>query len=143
MLLRGSCHCRNITFELDWSPEPATIPARACTCSFCRKHGGVWTSCPGGHLKVAIESPAEVSVYTFGTRTADFHVCARCGTVPVVSSLVDGRLHAVVSVNALDGVDPALFSHAPASFDGEAVGDRLARRARHWIRRVEFTTPGG
>ena len=36
MLLKGSCHCGNIRFELDWQPEPAEIPAHACTCSFCR-----------------------------------------------------------------------------------------------------------
>src|SRR5438094_129248 len=47
MLIRGSCHCGNISFTLDWKPEPSEIPARACSCSFCTKHGGVWTSCPG------------------------------------------------------------------------------------------------
>lgn len=138
MLLHGSCHCRNLSFQLDWTPDPVTIPARACTCSFCRKHGGVWTSCPTGVLKVRVEDPQAMSVYTFGTGTADFHVCAQCGAVPVVSSRIEGRLHAVVSVNALDDVDPGLLLHAPADFDGEAPAARLARRARNWIARVEF-----
>jgi hypothetical protein len=44
MLISGRCHCGNISFALDWQPEPSEIPARACTCSFCAKHGGVWTS---------------------------------------------------------------------------------------------------
>jgi hypothetical protein len=26
---------------LTWDPEPAEIPARACNCSFCIKHGDV------------------------------------------------------------------------------------------------------
>jgi hypothetical protein len=87
---------------------------------------------------VRVQDPARRSTYAFGTRTADFHVCATCGAVPVVTSRIDGRLYAVVSVNAFDGVDPALIRRAPISFDGEGEGPRLARRARHWIGDVQF-----
>ena len=140
MRIAGSCHCGNIRFTLDWLPEPAAIPARACTCSFCTKHGGVWTSCPTGSLQVQIADPARVHRYAFGTKTADFHVCTACGVVPVVTSRIDGREHAVVSVNAFDGVDPALLQRGSASFDGEGTGDRLARRQRNWIADVMFDT---
>jgi hypothetical protein len=140
MRIAGSCHCGNIRFTLDWQPEPAAIPARACTCSFCTKHGGVWTSCPTGSLRVQIADPARVHRYAFGTKTADFHVCTACGVVPVVTSRIDGREHAVVSVNAFDGVDPALLQRGSASFDGEGTGDRLARRQRNWIADVRFDT---
>jgi hypothetical protein len=138
MLIRGGCHCGNISFALDWRPEPSEIPARACTCTFCRKHGGVWTSCPGGSLKVRVGDRARASAYAFGTKTADFHVCASCGTVPVVTSRIDGRLYAVVSVNAFEGIDPALLRRAAASFDAENEETRLARRRRNWIGDVEF-----
>ena len=77
MIIQGRCHCGNIGFFLTWEPDPAEIPARACTCSFCTKHGGVWTSNPRGALKIALKDPALVSRYAFGTRTAQFHVCAR------------------------------------------------------------------
>ncbi len=142
MLLRGSCHCQNISFQLDWTPEPAEIPARACTCSFCQKHGGVWTSCPTGNLEVVVKDPKVVSVYTFSTKTAEFHVCARCGAVPIVSSRIDGTLYAVVSVNALDDVKPEMLRRASATFEGEEVSARLARRTKNWIPRVRFTTGG-
>src|SRR6516162_1844353 len=56
MLISGRCHCGNISFALDWRPEPSEIPARACTCSFCVKHGGVWTSCPTGSLTVSVKA---------------------------------------------------------------------------------------
>jgi hypothetical protein len=138
MLIHGRCHCGNISFTLAWEPDPAEIPARACTCSFCIKHGGVWTSNPGGALKVAVEDPALVSKYAFGTRTAEFHVCATCGIVPVVTSRIDGRLYAVVSVNAFEDVDPSLLRRTPASFDGEGEDSRLARRQRNWIADVEY-----
>lgn len=138
MLIRGKCHCGNIRFSLTWEPDPTEIPARACTCSFCLKHGGVWTSNPGGALEVSVGDPALVSTYAFGTRTARFHVCARCGVVPVVTSGIDGRLYAVVSVNAFEGVDPSLLRRASASFDGEGTDSRLARRKRNWIADVRF-----
>ena len=138
MVIHGSCHCGNIGFVLIWRPEPEQIPARACSCSFCTKHGGVWTSCPAGSLAVRIENAALVSRYSFGTRTAEFHICAGCGAVPVVSSRIDGHLYAVVSVNAFDGVDAGLLRRASASFDGENEEDRLARRKRNWIADVEF-----
>src|SRR5205085_4698538 len=100
MLINGSCHAGNISFALMWAPDPTEIPARACDCSFCTKHGGVWTSNPKGTLRVTVKDPSLVSKYAFGTETADFHICMRCGVVPVVTSELDGRRYAVVSVNA-------------------------------------------
>lgn len=142
MLITGRCHCGNISFALAWKPEPSEIPARACTCSFCTKHGGVWTSCPTGSLKVTVKEPSLVSNYAFGTKTAQFHVCSTCGVVPVVTSQIDGRLYAVVSVNAFEGVEPSLLRRASATFDGEGEGDRLARRQRNWIANVEYVEGG-
>ena len=63
MLIRGKCHCGNISFSLAWEPTPAEIPARACTCSFCTKHGGVWTSYPRGALKVTVRDPGSCRRY--------------------------------------------------------------------------------
>ena len=142
MLIAGKCHCGNICFYLTWAPEPTEIPARACTCSFCTKHGGVWTSCPTGSLKITVKESSLVSKYAFGTKTARFHICARCGIVPVVTCEIEGRLYAVVSVNAFEGVEPSLLRRASASFDGEGQYDRLARRKRNWIANVEYTEPG-
>ena len=142
MLIRGSCHCGNISFLLTWEPEPTEIAARACTCSFCTKHGGVWTSCSACSLKVSIGNPSLVSKYAFGTETAEFHICAKCGIVPVVTSLIEGHLYAVVSVNAFEGVEPSLLRRASATFDGENEEARLARRKRNWIANVEYIEGG-
>jgi hypothetical protein len=142
VLIHGKCHCGNISFSLSWEPDPAEIPARACTCSFCIKHGGVWTSNPRGVLEVVIRDPALVSKYSFGTRTAEFHTCTRCGIVPVVTSRIDDHLYAVVSVNAFEDVDQSLLRRAPASFDGEGTESRLTRRKRNWIADVRYVESG-
>lgn len=141
MLISGSCHCGNIAFALDWTPDPAEIPARACTCAFCRRHGGVWTSCRGASLRVRVRDRSRVSDYAFGTETAAFHVCAGCGIVPVVTSRIGGRLFAVVNVNTFDNVEPSLLRHMPSSVEGETETDRLARRERNWIADVAFVSP--
>jgi hypothetical protein len=142
MLICGSCHCGNIAFALDWKPEPAEIPGRACTCSFCTKHGGVRTSCPTGSLRVNVKNPSRTSKYAFGTQTAQFHICRDCGVVPVVTSRIDGRLYAVVSVNAFEGVEPSLLQRASATFEGESEAQRLARRRRNWIADVAYVEAG-
>src|SRR5688500_15280497 len=123
MLITGSCHCGNISFALDWLPDPTAIPARACGCSCCVEHGGVWTSCPTRTLRITVRRPQRVTPDTFGSRTAEFHVCVDCGIVPVVTSRIAGTLYAVVSVNAFDNVDLGRLRRIPASFDGESEGD--------------------
>ncbi len=138
MLISGRCHCGNISLALDWRPEPSEIPARACSCSFCAKHGGVWTSCPGGSLTVGVKDHGCLSKYAFGTKTAEFYVCTACGVVPVVTSGIDGRLYAVVNVNVFENVDPALLRRSPSSFEGENEEARLNRRRRNWIADVRF-----
>jgi len=141
--IRGKCHCGNIAFELDWPGDSPVIPARACGCSFCVKHGGVWTSNPKARLTVTIGDRDLVSPYAFGTRTATFHVCSRCGTVPIVTSEIDGRTYAVVNVNVLENVDPASLRRSAADFEGEDLASRLGRRQRNWIAAVQVQSAGG
>ena len=143
MLISGKCHCGNITFELEWGGDPAAIPARACGCSFCVKHGGVWTSNPKSTLSVGIVDASLVSKYTFGTRTATFHVCSRCGAVPLVTSKIADRLYAVVNVNVLENVEPSQLHRAAVSFEGEDIESRLARRRNNWIADVRIADRGG
>lgn len=138
MHITGQCHCGNIAFTLNWLPEPTEIPARACTCSFCRSHGGVWTACPGGTLRIRLTDRHRVSNYEFGTKTAQFHVCAICGVVPVVTSRIGDRLYAVVNVNTFENVPAEMLRRAPVTFDNEQETERLARRKRNWIGDVGF-----
>jgi hypothetical protein len=136
MDITGGCHCGNISFTLDWPGDAAEIPARSCGCSFCQKHGGVWTSRPDAALRVRIHDAGAVSRYVFGTGTAEFLVCASCGVTPLVTSRIEDRTYAVVNVNTFENVERARLRATPASFEGEEVGARLERRKRNWIARV-------
>lgn len=133
MLIKGRCHCGNLRFRLDWPGNPKEIPARACSCSFCTRHGGVWTSNPAASLDVEIADAKAVSRYAFGTGTAEFLVCQDCGVAPVATSTIDCRVHAVVNVNCFENVDPGMFVLASSNFDDEEEAERLARRQHNWI----------
>jgi hypothetical protein len=136
--ITGSCHCGNIRFDLQWPDTAELIQVRACSCTFCQKHGGIWTSQRNARLIIAIDDTARVSKYKFGTKTADFHVCAACGVVPVVLCEIDDRQYAVVNVNTFDNVARDSLVVLPADFAGEASDSRLERRQRNWIPDVRF-----
>jgi hypothetical protein len=142
MRIQGQCHCGNIGYALDWPEDGTEIRTRVCGCSFCVKHGGSWTSHRDAELVAAVRDASLVSKYRFGTGTADFHVCARCGAVPFVTSAIDDRLYAVVNANTFEGIDPATLVRTATSFDGEGTGERLERRKRNWIRTVRILAAG-
>jgi len=143
MLITGQCQCGNISFHLEWLPDPTRIPAWACACSFCQAHKGVWTSSPSADLKVRISNLALLTRHTFGTRTAEFLICKQCEDIPLVTSEIDGRLYAVVNVHALQDISPTLFKHFNSNFDGESIEERAKRRRQNWISNVSITGPLG
>ena len=140
--IAGGCHCGNIRYALTWPRSGNKIPARECGCSFCRKHGGAWTSNPDAGLEVVLKDSSGVSRYRFGTRTADFYICSCCGSVPLVLSEIDATIYAVVNTNTFENRDSLTFDRSPTDFDGEDTGTRLGRRKRNWIADVHVSTSG-
>jgi hypothetical protein len=63
---------------------------------------------------------------------------ARGAAPPLVTSEIANYLYAVVNVNVLENVDPSRLRRAAASFEGEDVESRLARRVRNWIADVRI-----
>lgn len=140
--INGKCHCGNITFEFTrpgFDPTSGdTLPVRSCTCSFCIKHGGVYTSHPQGSLRATIADKSEVGQYQFGTGTAHFYICRKCGVFPFVISEIDGNLYAVVNVNTFENIERDKLVPKLTDFEAEEIPDRLARRTRTWIPSVEI-----
>lgn len=139
--INGQCHCGNIAIEFTHH-HGEDIAVRACSCEFCQKHGGVWTSDPGGNLRINIKDSALLQKYRFGTGTADFYVCSHCGVVPAVVSEIEDRMYAVVNVNTFQGVDKSRFKKATTNFDGEVTDERLDRRCRNWTPDVIVSRDG-
>jgi len=131
-MLRGRCHCGNISFEFDSRLTPPELPVRACQCGFCRAHGALSTSDPDGRVSISFTSPARVTRYRFGTRTADFLICADCGAYVAAVTEVAGRSYAVLNINTFDARDAFIAALQPMDYEGETPGRRRARRAERW-----------
>jgi hypothetical protein len=130
---RGGCHCGNIHVRLRLSKSPRDSPLRACACSFCRGHNTRTVADPAGLFEAWADDWSLVEPYRFGSRSADYLVCRRCGIyVAAVCESTAGQ-RAVVNVNCLD--DQASFTQVPnaTDYDGETTEARLARRASNWM----------
>jgi hypothetical protein len=129
---RGGCHCGNLCLQLCLSKAPGDARLRACGCSFCRAHNTRTTSDPHGSVEIWAADWSLVELYRFGSRTAEFLICRRCGVYIGAVSQTAAGTHAVVNINCLD--DRAAFTRqpAPVDHDGEKAQDRLARRAANW-----------
>ena len=133
MFHTGGCHCGNIKLHLRLSHPAAAIPLRSCSCSFCKSHGTRTLSDREGHAEITASDWSLVERYRFGSRTADYMLCRRCGVYVGAVCETSSGLRAVINVNALD--DRAAFTQPPAApnYDGEAPDARLDRRATNWM----------
>ena len=130
--LEGSCHCGNLAVDLRFEGAPEDLPIRACTCSFCLTRRARWTASPGGELVIEVRDLSALKRYRFGTGTADFLICAHCGIHVGAVCEIDSALYAVVNIDCFESLRDGAVAE-PISFEGEAVGDRLARRKRSWM----------
>ena len=141
--IRGRCHCGNIEYTLLWPDTGEKLAVRACSCSFCTKHAGVYTSHPDARLAARITDTASVNKYAFGTGTAKFYICSRCGVVPFVTSTIEGAEFAVVNVNTFEDVGATELDSSTTDFEDEDLAERLARRKQNWISHVSVESGDG
>ncbi len=128
----GSCHCGALGFEFRTALEPEAWSVRACQCSFCLKHSGVYTSDPSGSVRFTHREPQLLSRYRFGHKTADFAFCGRCGGYLGAVTEEGGQALMVINIHAFDPPVEGLPAAQPMSYDGEATDDRNARRSARW-----------
>jgi len=129
----GGCHCGNIRVSLRLSAPPDQALLRACACGFCRAHSTRTVSDRDGLFELRADDWSQVERYRFGSRTADYMICRRCGVYVAALSATRSGLRAVVNVNCLK--DRATFTRTPAApdYDGETTDARLDRRAANWM----------
>lgn len=140
MKLTGSCHCGSVEYSLDWPEQAECIPARECSCTYCSRFGGTWTSHPDASLVINFPHDHEPEKYRFGTATADFLFCGRCGITVAAVDENSGRPRAVVNIRTLHDDTTLSFERSVSHFDGESTDDRLGRRSRNWIGRVQIVS---
>jgi hypothetical protein len=100
-LLRGSCHCGTVKFEV----RTAVVPAARCNCSLCRRKGALMTPpFAAGELKI-LSGEESLTLYQFNTRVAKHYFCKHCGIYPFHQTRKDAQLWRV-NIGCLEGVDP-------------------------------------
>ena len=128
----GTCHCGAVQVDLQLSKNPDALRLRACQCDFCRPRGARTISDQGGTATIRVDRPEGLTRYRFGLRTADYLLCAACGTY-IAAVQPDESPIGVVNVGGLavpefDGIEPK-----PVTYGGETVEARVARRRSYWM----------
>jgi hypothetical protein len=140
VIFGGGCHCGALGFAFVTDKPPRDWSIRACQCSFCRAHAALSTSDPAGTIQFVEREAGRLAVYQFGTRTADFLICGRCGVyVGARMQAPEGRF-AIINVRALAPMPADLPEAQAMNYDGESSQGRAERRARRWSRLVEAPT---
>jgi hypothetical protein len=129
----GGCHCGNLGLRVSLTTAPAETPIRSCACSFCRRHGTRTLSDPAGQAELWAADWALVQRYRFGSRTADYLLCARCGVYLGAMCETPSGPRAVI--NTLCLTERAAFTQPAAATDreDETTATRMARREATWM----------
>lgn len=129
---RGGCHCGNLRLTMRLTQAPEDMRLRACGCSFCRAHSTRTTSDPNGSVEVWADDWALVERYRFGSRSAEFLICRRCGVYIGAICETAAGTRAVINTNSLEDRSRFTGHPAPIDHDAETLEERLARRAVNW-----------
>lgn len=124
-MLKGNCHCGDVSWTLKDMPESAT----PCNCTVCRRYGVLWAY---GYIDEDIHSFGETTTYRRVDGGAiDFHFCANCGCVThYIKTATDARGRHRSAVN-LRLCDPELIFDLPLQqFDGLQTFEDLPRDGR-------------
>lgn len=128
----GGCHCGNVRWTLRSHLTSSELPARACQCSFCRKHGALSTSDSQGEMHFTVQDRNAMVRYQFATKTADFLICRKCGVYVGAQMREDARYYAIANLNTIDGDGEFAQRAEPMDYSRENASARRTRRANRW-----------
>jgi hypothetical protein len=89
-MLRGSCHCGDVSIEVPAVPAAMTL----CNCSICRRTGMLTAYFRQAAVRLR-GHPEHTETHMWGDRTLQFVRCRHCGCVPGWEPLKpngDGRM---------------------------------------------------
>ena len=131
--IKGQCHCGRVQVRVSLSCPAEEIELRACQCSFCRRQGARTFADPNGRAIIEAQDRDTLRRYRFALKTADFLVCAECGTY--VGVMLEAEGAQLVTLNAA-GLDIDEFRERPAkpvSYEAESFEERVRRRLTAWM----------
>lgn len=114
MSYQGSCHCREVRFEVDVDlAHPIT-----CNCSYCQRRGSILAFTPASNFSLQ-SGEDKLTEYRFNTRNIQHLFCSVCGMESFARAAgPDGTPMVAINIRCLEGVDP--YSLEPTMFDGRS-----------------------
>jgi hypothetical protein len=127
-VMRGSCHCGQITFRFASNIRPEEFTPRACDCSFCQRHGATFISDQNGSLELNIKQADALGEYRFGHNLAKFLFCRHCGVFVAALFETGDRIFGSVNTRCMGDVKFGDFQIvSPQKLDAEQKKERWAR----------------
>ncbi len=127
----GHCHCGAISMELAFTQDAEEMQVRSCQCDFCIRQGSLTVSEAAGRAVITVEAD-QLTTHSFGSQTAQFLICSRCG-VYAGAIMADGD--ELLSIANARGLGIEAFSHrlgTQMTHDDETTPDRIDRRRQRW-----------
>ena len=115
MLYKGSCHCGQISFEV----EGTRAGAMACNCSICQRKGALMWFVPREQLRL-LTPDENASTYMFNKHVIKHRFCPTCGMHPYGEG-TDPKGNAMAAINIRCLEDIALEKVEVTTFDGRAL----------------------
>ena len=114
MLYKGSCHCGNVSFDVEGELSQVV----ACNCSICVRRGALLWAVPRGQLRL-LRPDEGIGTYTFNNHVIAHRFCRTCGIHPFSENTPGDEQAAYINVRCLEGIDPAAYP--VIQFDGRSM----------------------
>jgi hypothetical protein len=115
MKYRGSCHCGNVSFEVEGEIKGAV----ACTCSICQRKGSLLWFVPREELKLLTPESA-ASTYAFNKHIVKHRFCSVCGIHPYAEGVDQkGNAMAAINIRCIENID--LESVPVQNYEGRSL----------------------
>jgi hypothetical protein len=109
MSYKGSCHCGQVSFEVEGSFEQIM----ECNCSHCSRKGYLLWFVPRSKLTL-LSAEADLATYTFNKHVIKHQFCPKCGCAPLgFGADRSGAATAAVNVRCLEGIDLSSIKRVP------------------------------
>lgn len=136
MSIRGSCSCRNL--ELVWHTVDYSVAPRACQCDYCRAKDAAYVSKSRTAVELRVHKEPLHRICEHGSKSAQFHECANCGDVVLVTANIDGEMYGALNARCL--VNPQGFSgDIETHFDAQTAAQKRERWRRNWCSPVKLS----
>ncbi|AKT40460.1 GFA family protein [Chondromyces crocatus] len=125
---RGSCHCGNLTFEVDLDLSEG---ATRCNCSICTKLASLSAIVKPDAFRLVL-GKERLSIYEWGAKVSRRYFCSRCG----IHAFARGHLaelggdYVGVNLNCLD--DAELSRLETTYWDGRHNNWQAGARSTPW-----------